>query len=525
MNSEFIEIGERIENGPFSLKEKISVINMAIGDHLKEGNPFFTQEFFENLDNLILKTIHGAKIEHFKPQKDLNPFHIFEIRSEKGDSLGYLHMIYIRNPIPCYYLIYVEVLESFRGRGLGKMMLKSFREFVEVKNAIGLLDNIIPPQDPTYNIYAKLGWKNIKELIGETVREESYNYMIFIPHSMNIRRLKEKLIRLLFKISKKRPLIEMHDNEIMVRRTISEFQRVYETLSHLFEKDLLSDEPDPLACFLFTKFIAKLLTFRRRISKLIGYTLEESLEQLNVSDKIKDLPILSYSLWRGNNIKPEIWGEEGIIKNLPEELIKNPTLYIESLPLYKRPFLLSWLKRKGEMNQRRFKIRDLFELGFDPTRLKEFHMDEKDYIFERVSPHFLPSIERRKKLLEKIAKESIKLKIQNATIQINLPLVLILDRGNLYILRKKLEGIHLEEALEQIKTVSYLRTMNLSIGIDRIFISTTIEVKKWLMKKFGYNFREEIEDLAFFIPWDIGKNMPLLNIDVSKVYLEKIWVS
>lgn len=528
MNSELLKISEKLKHKSIGLKETLSLLDMAFGVNyrrIEKRKLFFPKKIFENLDELINKTVHGAKIKHLTPRKGRNPFHTFEIHTEKKELLGYLNMVYFRNPIPCYYLVYVEILEPFRNRGLGTMILKSFRKFVEVKGAIGLLDNIIPPEDPTYQIYTKLGWKNIREFISESIISTPGNYMIFTPHSINIFQLKEKLIRLLIRVSKKRQLIEMYENEAMVKRTISEFQKIYDTLTNIFEKEILLENPPQLPRFLFTKFVTKLLGFRRRISKLIGYTGGESLEQIMISEKVKDLQILSYSLWGENNTEAVFLGKEEIIDALPEELIKNPTDYIESLPLYKRPFLNSWLNRRGGTALSNIKIRDLLELGFDPTRLKEFYLNGIYYIFERVSPLFLSSIEKRKNLFETIDGEALKLKIQNTSVLTNPPLVIIIDKGNIYVLRKKLKAIHIEEALEQLRNIPYLKEMNRKIGIDRIIIGTTNEIKKWLIKRFGNNFLEELEDITFFIPWDIEKNMPMLNIDITKVYMDKIWIS
>lgn len=525
MNSNIMEIAEKLKNGEIGLKEKLKILEMVLVDQSREDETFITHSVFENLDDLIRKTIHGATIEHLKPRKGLNPFHTFEIHTEEGEGLAYLNMVYFRSPISCYYLVYVEVLEPFRGLGLGTKILKAFSKFVEEKNSIGLLNNIIPPEEPTYDIYTKLGWKNIRDLISESAVNSSENYMIFIPHSIEITQLKEKLMRLLFRISKKRSLIEMHDNEMMVKRTISEFQKVYETLITLFEKELHSGKTDPIMCFLFTKFTTKLLGFRRRISKLLGYTGGESLEQISISEKVKDLPILPYSPWKKKDSKTEVLGEEKMIENLHKDLILNPTLYIESLPLYKRPFISHLAEKIEDIDHYRFKIRDLLQLGFDPTKLREFHLKGIDYIFERVSIPFISAIEKRKELLKRIMEEGLKLKILNSSVNVNLPIVLIIDRGNGYVLRRKLEAIHLEEAIEQLRTVSHLKNMNQLIRIDHLIMNTTNEIKRWLIKRFGSNFREEIEDITFFIPWDIRKNMPILNIDATKVYLEKVWIS
>jgi len=98
-------------------------------------------------------------------------------------------------------------------------------------------------------------------------------------------------IKLLFRVKKKRPIIDMRDNESMVRRTIEEFRSVYETLEHLFDIEISTGTSTPFMRFIYTKFVTKLLGFRRRITTLLGYTGGESLEQIGISEQIKNLPI------------------------------------------------------------------------------------------------------------------------------------------------------------------------------------------------------------------------------------------
>ena len=526
MKSEVLEIRKRFKERRASLKETLSVMEMALEDQLKEMDALFPHEMFEGLDELIGKTLRGTKITHYGPKKKDSPFHTFEVHTEDGECLGYLNMIYYRSLLPCYYLVYVEVLSPFRGRGLGGRILQSFREFAEERKAIGLLDNIIPPEEPTHEIYFRYGFRRIEEMVDEEIpHHQERDYMVFIPYSLKVRGLREKLKRLLLRIEKKRPFIEMHDNESMVRRTIKEFKAVYETLENLFEIELLSESVTPFMSFMFTKFTTKLLGFRRRISDLIGYTGGESLEQIVISERIKALPIQSYSLWKAKEEKPEIWGEEGVIRSLPGELKEEPTLYIEALPLYKRPYLISWAESKGDGGFSDLRISDLLELGFDPTRLRGFRLGGLEYIFERVSPHLLSFIEKRRKIFERISQEEEELRFGNTTLQINPPLLFIRDRGNLYILRRKVEGIHLEEALDQLRGALHLKKMNQEAGIDRRMIMRINQVKDWLRRKVERGLREEVAELTFFVPWDIERNIPRVQVHSTDVDIERLWIS
>ena len=525
MKSEVIGISERFKKAQIGLKDILAVIDMTMEDQPRELASLFPYDVFEGLDELINRTVHGTKIECFKPQKSNQLFHTFEIRTEIGEVLGYLNMIYLRKPIPCYYLVYVEVLLPFRGRGLGQKILKTFREFAEDREAIGLLDNIIPSDEPTYGIYTKLGWKCIEELIGDNMVNGDGHYMVFIPASVKPPDLRGKLNKLLFKLKEKRPIIDMHDNEAMVKRTIMEFRSVYEALEHLFEVEISTRTSTPFMHFMFTKFVTEVLGFQRRIASLLGYTGGESLEQISISDHIKDLPIQPYSLWWAKEGKTEIWGEKEIIRDLPKELKRDPTLYIEGLPLYRRPYLFRWMKRKGDVRSPNIKISDLLELRFDPTKLREFRHGGVEYIFERTSPRFLSSVEKKEKFLPKIAEYVSGMRFHHTSIRINPPLAILKDRGNVYILRRKVEGIHLEEGLDQLRTSTHLKEMNRAMGIDRMVVMIINEIKGWLWEVFDSRLREEIEDLTFFVPWDLQKDTPKLMVDIRGVSLDTIWVA
>ncbi len=525
IKSEVRGINERLKKAQIGLKDTFAVIGMAFEDQLMEMRDAFPYEVFDGLDELIEKTVHGTRIEHFAPQRGRQTFHSLEIHTERGETLGYLSMIYLRKPLPCYYLVYVEVLPPFRGRGLGNKILKAFRDFAAGEGALGLLDNIIPAEEPTYDIYTKLGWKRLEEVVGESMVNGDGDYMVFIPSSIKLRDFKDDLLKLLYKIKQKRPTIDMHDNESMVKRTIQEFQSVYDVLEQLFEMELSAGISTPFMRFMFTKFVTKVLGFRRRIATLLGFTGGESLEQISIPDRIKDLSIQSYSQWDSKEGQMGICGEGRIVQSLPEGLKKNPTLYIEGLPLYRRPYLMPWAEKQGVNYSLNLKISDLIELDFDPTKLREFRHEEADYIFERVSPRFGPSVEKKARFLSKIAESFSGRRFNNATVQINPTLSIIQDKGNLYILRRKVDGIHSEEALDQLRTSPRLKTMNREVGIDRSIAVTINEISKELMKVFGFRHRKEVEDLVFFVSWDLERNIPKVTVDAKGISLNAAWIT
>ncbi len=519
------EIRERIERTGIGLKDALSVIDMTFEDQLKRLEISSPYEAFEGLNKLIDLTVQGARIERFRPKDDGRPFHTFEVRTEGGEIIGYLNMLYLKRFVPCYYLVYVEVMPSFRGLGLGNSILKAFMEFVKDRKALGVLDNIIPPEEPTYEIYTKLGWKTIKNFIGSGMVDKQDNYMVFVPNSIQTHDLREELVRILFSLRKKRPVIDMQDNENMVRRTVEEFRSVYQALMQLFNAEILLRTSNPLMRFMFTRLTTKLIGFRRRIATLIGYTGGESLEQISFSDQIKELHIQPYSLWKLQEDHVKIWGDGEILQNLPGKLKDEPTFFIEGLPFYKRPYLCDWIEKMGAHPTQPLKISDLLDLDFDPTRLREFHHEGMDYIFERISSHFLPSLVRKRRFLKKAEKWVSQFQFRRPVIRINPPLLIFRDRGNIYALRRKVEGIHLQEALDQLRTSPYLKEMNRSVGVDRVMIKATKDIRERLEKKFNSGFRREIEELTYFLPWDIEKNIPRVHVDISAISLDTVWIA
>ncbi|MCX5815670.1 MAG: hypothetical protein NTX75_05425 [Proteobacteria bacterium] len=525
MKSQVKEISKRFKTAQIGLRDILSIIDVTLDDHIGEQATLYPYEVFEGLNELIDRTTHGTRIERFRPRECRQPFHTFELHTKNGEVLGYLNMVYLSKPIPCYYLVYAEIMVRFRGRGLGNNILKAYKEFAENEKAVALLDNIIPPGDPTYTIYAKLGWKPVEELVGDSAIDGKGHYMVFIPSSIKTRNLKAGLLKVLIKVRKKRPIIDMYDNESMVQRTIGEFQSLYKALECLFTKELLSKTSTPLMRFMFTKFVTKVLGFRRRIATLLGYTGGESLEQISISGQIKALTIQPYSLWTPMEDKARVWGNEEIMRSLPETLKKKPTSCIEALPVYKRPYLLSSTGRKRTRDYLNLKISDLLELGFDPTKLRAFHHEGTDYIFERVSAGFVASIEKKRRFLQKIGERVSGMRFRSAMVQINPPLVILQERGNSYVLRRRVDGIHLDEALHQLRTSPLLKEMNRAVGIDRAILATVHEITDRLLKVFGPKRLQVIDDLVFFVPWDLERNDPKVIVDISSVTLRDIWLT
>jgi GNAT superfamily N-acetyltransferase len=519
------QISERIERTGMRATDALSLINMTFDEQMKRLDVSSPYEAFTGLSELIDRTVRGTKVERFRPREHRRRFHTLEIHTEEGETLGYLNMLYLKRSIPCYYLVYVEVMPAFRGLGLGTSIVTAFREFLADKKAVGLLDNIVPPEDPTYEIYTNLGWRALTEIIGDGGSDDWENYMVLIPESIQSHDIKGDLIRILFSLKKRRPIIEMHDNDDMVKRTIEEFRAVYKALEKLFQEDLQSGISNTLMNFMFTRLATRLIGFHRRIESLIGYTGGESLEQLSFSGTIKGLALQPYSLWRFGEEDGGMWGNEEILQSLPRELKEDPTIYIENLPFYRRPYLSNWVKRTGLQPSQTLSISDLLDFRFDPTRLREFHHKGVKYIFERVSPLFFTALLQKRAFLKRVEKSEADLHFRGTIIRVNPIILVVRDRGNVYVLRRQVEGVHSQEALDQLKTIPHLRTLNNAIGVDRCIQNVVKDTGDSLKKRFHSRFKREIEELAYFIPWDIEQNTPAVRVDISGISLDTVWLA
>lgn len=508
------------------LKERLALVGL-IDEGIRKGSSEapIVADLFKDLWNLVGETVAGAKIDRFKPKTFQNGFKVFEVNTETGENLGRLNMLYLRKPIPCYYLVYVEVSPPFRRKGLGNQVLKHFREFLSRKSAIGILDNIIPTEDPTCGIYFKQGWKPIKAIIGENVPDTCENYMIYIPPKLQGKNLRNSVLKLVHHLKRKRTAIDMRDNEEMVKQTIAEFKALYSALLAYFNKELCKGESNSLMRFMFTRFVTKLVAFRRRIGDLIGYTGGDSLGQIVLAPEIAALPVQSYAPFELSVGSPfGVNGNSRLWRSLPWELKDNPASAIELLPNYPRPSFMAWLQSQKKDLGDTLTIGDLMDLGFDPTRLKEITISGETLIVERIQARLLPDLEKRQELLEQITLKMVGIKARNALVKTNPPLLAIQDQGNGYILRRKLPGIHWEEAVEQLQSSSHLKAMNASIGIDRVITATVKEAIAIAVEKLGLSKESLSEQFACFVPWNLQNNTPEIMID-STTWIESVWLA
>ncbi|MEW5723097.1 MAG: GNAT family N-acetyltransferase [Thermodesulfobacteriota bacterium] len=512
--------------GRLTLNERLALIGL-IDEGMKGGldQAPIVADLFDNLWELVNRTVAGATIERVQAEDARNGFKVLEITGESGETLGYLNMLYLKKPLPCYYLVYVEVAPPFRKQGLGHRILDHLRDFLSQKSALGLLDNIIPKEDPTNDLYNKHAWEPIENIIGDAAAEGLEEYMVYVPSRWAGRPIRRPLIKLVHHLRRRRAVIDMRDNEAMVRQTIAEFRDLYSALLTYFAEDLAQGRPTPLLRFMFTRFVTKLVAFRRRIGDLLGYTGGESMEQIKLAPAIAALPLQSYAPRELAGRPEPALGDRDLLARLPRELVEDPPRAIEALPNYHRPSLTWWLEERGRLAGDPLTVGDLMDLGFDPTRLKELNLDGTDYIFERIQARQLPDLEAKQALLRKASQSLAGAVAARARILVNPPLLALRNRGNAYVLRRKIPGIHWEEAVGQLKTNPALKPINAHLNLDRLIQATARQAFAAAAQDLGADEDHLRRHLACFVSWDLASNQPGLVVDFSGHYLESVWLA
>jgi GNAT superfamily N-acetyltransferase len=514
------------ETRSINLNERLALIAL-IDESARLGfaDTPIASDLFSDLWDLVNATASGSRIDRLKPEEMSNGFRTFEINAETGENLGRLNMLYLKKPVPCYYLVYVEVEGPFRRKGLGSRILEYFKDFLVEKSAIGVLDNIIPEEDPSYSIYAKQGWEPLEAFLGDGAGERENHFMIYVPSKWQGKELRDPISKMIYHLKRKRAAIDMRDNEVMVQRTIGEFRGLYAALLTYFSRELQTGKTTPLTQYMFTRFVTKLISFRRRIGTLIGYTGGDSIEQIVLDPVVAALPVRTYPPAELSTKSPSAVGDKELWDRLPGKLKNDPARFIESLPNYARPSFVSWLRERGMASTQRLTIGDLMNLGFDPTRLKEIVVDNEKFIFERIHARQLPELRNKEEVLRRIEMEMPHAKPGNAQLRINPPLLTIEDRGNAYVLRRKVDGIHWEEAIEQIQSAPHLKSMNEIMKIDRVILGAVRMAQQAISETLGLKEETLTDSLTCFVSWDLEGNLPRLLIDFTSTYLESVWMA
>ena len=115
--------------------------------------------------------------------------------------------------------------------------------------------------------------------------------------------------------------------------------------------------------------------------------------------------------------------------------------------------------------------------------------------------------------------------VKNTKVRFNPPLLLIRDRGNGYVLRRKVPGIHWEEAVEQLNTSLALRELNNHLGLERIVTKTVAKVTERIKSNIEVEDHDLVDPSGFFVSWDLETNQPRMVIDMTSSYLETVWIS
>lgn len=349
--------------------------------------------------------------------------------------------------------------------------------------------------------------------------------MVYVPPGLQGRPLREPLLKLIHHLKRRRATIEMRDNELMVQRTIAEFREIRSALLAYFQEELQRGEATPLMRFMFTRFVTKLIAFRRRIGELLGYTGGESIEQIVLPPHVLALSAETYTPGDLGERVSFVSGDERLWMGLPDALKKNPGSFFDSLPNYRRPSFVTWLKDRGMTANDPITIGDLLDLGFDPTRLKEMSLGEEEFIFERIQTRQLPELDKKNDLLDLVRVKMSGYRVGNAQLRINPPVLVLRHKGNAYVLRRKVEGIHWEEAVEQLQTSSMLRNLNTSMRIDRMIVGTVRRANEMIEEILGREGEYAQELLTCFVSWDLEHNRPKLVVDTGGTYLEAIWMA
>jgi hypothetical protein len=104
-------------------------------------------------------------------------------------------------------------------------------------------------------------------------------------------------------------------------------------------------------------------------------------------------------------------------------------------------------------------------------------------------------------------------------------LLIIRDRGNGYVLRRKIDAIHWEEAIEQLQSNPKLKSVNEAVKLDRIIMETVKTAATTISEKLGVEREMVIDQLSPFVSWDLENNRPKMVVDFAFSYVETIWIA
>jgi hypothetical protein len=87
------------------------------------------------------------------------------------------------------------------------------------------------------------------------------------------------------------------------------------------------------------------------------------------------------------------------------------------------------------------------------------------------------------------------------------------------------DGIHWEEAIEQIQSAPHLKSMNEIMKIDRVILGAVRMAQQAISETLGLREETIADSLTCFVSWDLEGNLPRLLIDFTSTYLESVWMA
>ncbi|MDD5589962.1 MAG: hypothetical protein PHQ47_02180 [Candidatus Portnoybacteria bacterium] len=459
---------------------------------------FFSREsgglekmLFGELSEQIKKTATGGRLsdQGMSPEK----FRTFEIHCE-GKSLGFFHFLCFDGKTRFYYLVYLEVDEFFRENGLGGKAVKLFLELLEEKKAIGILVNIRKD-----NFYKEFGWEPARDILRYFNEED--DYMFFIPSSLKGKVKKKRFRRVIEKIKRKREAIGIRDNEANVRRTLEEFRRVYESLLIFFEEQIATGRRDELMEFLFTRFVLQFLRFRRRISKLVGFT-DGASAMLELDGFARQMRPRFYL--NSSRRQVIVQGDCSILDGLPDQFWENPADFIENLPNYPRLIFREPLRENTRPN-----LGDLADAGDDPTRLKAFG----PFVIKRIHLDHLAEVANRVRILKCLEEANV-----NPRVRFNPPVCWIFSHENTYVFRRRIPAIHSYE-------IRYMFSADSMAEIRRAFFGAIDQARRDFADALGWEKAQADDYFTFFFECDEKTRYPKTLVFPTTIFPEAIYVS
>ncbi|MCR4312101.1 MAG: GNAT family N-acetyltransferase [Candidatus Uhrbacteria bacterium] len=103
-------------------------------------------------------------MQHLAPDalhelKDFERKHRLKLLDSKGELAGFAEMVYFGKPVPMYYLEYMQINESHRGKGYGGELIEQVNAFIKDKGKMGLLVNAIEEDKASHDMYLAHGWR------------------------------------------------------------------------------------------------------------------------------------------------------------------------------------------------------------------------------------------------------------------------------------------------------------------------------------------------------------------------------